>query len=100
MKETFPNADPMASSPLDEGIPIPGVEADPDDDIATAAFPILPDAVVAGDIEDTVDVPELVTEVEIIRRLLAVDFNHDSWKDYEPTHWQQLPAYYIVYKAN
>ena len=94
------SADPSASAPVDARVAIPAFSPDPDDDLTTAAFPILPDAVVAGDIEHTVDVPVSVTEIDIIRRLVAVDFNHDSWKDYESTHWQQFPAHYIVYKAN
>ena len=104
MKDTFPknictSADPIASAPIDEGVAIPALSPDIDDDLA-AVFPILPDAMPAGDIQDNNTVPESVTEVEIIRRLLTVDLNHDSWQAYESTHWQSYPAYYIVYKAN
>ena len=106
MKDAFPkelclgNTDPAASGPLEEGVAVPGAEVDPNDDLMDAPFPTLPDVIPSEEPDVRVDIPESVTEIEIIRRLLAVDFNHDSWKDYESTHWQMFLAYYIVYKAN
>ena len=98
LRGTFPralclgSADPAASSPSEEGVAIPGVEVDPNDDLTDAPLPVLPDVVPTEDAEVRVDLPESVTEIEIIRRLLAVDFNHESWQDYESTHWQMFPA--------
>ena len=62
MKDTFPKEicrggnDPISAAPLDEGVPIPALRPDIDDDLA-APFPILPDAMPAGDIEDNTTVP-------------------------------------------
>ena len=106
LRDIFPkelclgNADPAATSPSEEGVAIPGVEVDPNDDLTDAPFPVLPDVLPTEEAEVRSDLPESVTEIEIIRRLLAVDFTRESWQDYESTHWQMFPAYYIVYKAN
>ena len=92
--------DPAASSPLHEGAAMRGAEVDPVDVPTDAPFPVLPDVIPTEEADVRVDLPESVTEIEIVRRLLAVDFNNECCKDYESTHWQMFPAYYIVYKAN
>ena len=88
---------PAAFSPtevVDRDVP---VEADPALDVAESPFP---DMIGVGEPEDRSSAPESVTEIEILRKLLTIDFNHASWTGHETTHWQQNNAYYIVYKAN
>ena len=63
MKGTFPkdvcrgDADLAAPSPLDEGISIPGVEADRTDNVTDAPFRVLPVVVATQDVDDRVDQP-------------------------------------------
>ena len=73
-------------------------EAGPAADVYQSPFPA--SSGVGDDVEDTTARPETITEIDILKKLLEVDFSHVSWHGYESTHWQSYPGFYLVYKPN
>jgi len=71
---------------------------DPDTDIHQSPFPA--SSGVGEDVEDTTSRPESITEIDILKKLLQVDFCHSSWTNFDTTTWQSHPGVYLVYKSN
>lgn len=71
-------------------------EVGPDADVHQSPFPA--SSGIGEDVEDTAARPESFTEIDILKKLLQVDFSHPSWTGFESTHWQSYPGFYLVYK--
>ena len=73
-------------------------EVGPAADVHQSPFPA--SSGVGEDAEDTTARPESITEIDILQKLLQVDFSHPSWNEFESTHWQSYPGFHLVYKPN
>ena len=71
---------------------------EPDVDVHQSPFPA--SSGVGEDVEDTTPRPESITEIDILKKLLQVDFSHPSWTDFQSTTWQSYPGFYLVYESN